>query len=98
MPDGDKKIAEKDVKYELMEVDELPDRPPVQSQLEVQLETIKSDRTKHKKAFCISQYAQATAATAAANILRKRHGWPEVAGWTFATRKVTMPGSGEERT
>lgn len=99
MPDGDKKvIKEKNVKYETLVMDDLPERPPRGSQIEEKLAEIKADTAARGKYACIAQYGQPTAATAAANILRKRHGKPEVAGWWFGTRKVKLEGESEERT
>lgn len=89
-------MKEKDVKYERLVVDDLPERPPRGSQLEDALKEIQADSSLNGKYVCIAQYAQPTAATAAANICRKRHGKPEAYGWWFGTRKVTV--DGEERT
>lgn len=89
-------MKEKDVKYERLVVDDLPERPPRGSQLEDALKEIVADTAIHGKYVCIAQYAQPTAATAAANVSRKRHGSPEAYGWWFGTRKVTV--DGEERT
>lgn len=99
MPDTEaKKIKEKDVKYDRIVMDELPDRPARTSNQEEELVSIKGDRALVGKAICIAQYAQGTAATAAANILRKRHGQPEVEGWEFATRKLNADEDGTVRT
>lgn len=89
---------EKDVKYETIVVDDLPERPPRGSQIEEKLAEIKANTALNGKYACIAQYAQPTAATAAANILRKRHGKPGANGWWFGTRKVKVPGEDTERT
>lgn len=77
--------------------DELPERAARSSAIEEQLAKIQADPEKIGKAICIAQYGEQTAATAAANILRKRHGKPEANGWWFGTRKVTVPGETDER-
>jgi hypothetical protein len=67
------------------------------SPLEGLLDQIKKDETKHSpndegktRWMTIGKYAKATAATAAANVLRQRHGGNKtVEGWEFATGKLT---------
>lgn len=98
MPEAEKKIKEKDVKYETIVMSDLPERPPRGSQIEEKLAEIQGDASLVGKYACIAQYAQPTAATAAANILRKRHGKPEANGWWFGTRKVQVEGEEKERT
>lgn len=93
-----KKVAEKNVRYETIVMDELPERPPHGSKIEDAVQALRNDPARRGKYVCIAQYAQPTAATAAANILRKRHGWPEVAGLWFGTRKVAGENGEEDRT
>lgn len=90
--------AEKDVKYETIVMDDLPERPPHGSKIEDAVTALRNDPQLVGKFVCIAQYAQSTAATAAANILRKRHGWPEVAGLWFGTRKVPGENGEADRT
>lgn len=80
--------APKDVKYDKIAYDEIPERTPRGSVIEEALSEIEATPTDHGKAFCIAQYAKPTAATAAANVCRQRHGKPEANGWWFGTRKV----------
>lgn len=90
-------MKEKDVKYEIIVVEDLPERPARNSQIEEKLAEVQGDTALVGKYVCIAQYAQQTAATAAANILRKRHGQPEANGWWFGTRKVKVNGEDTER-
>lgn len=86
---------EKNVKYEIKPLDgELPERPTRNSQLEDNLKVVAES---HAKTWAmIAAYRAGSAATAAANTLRKRHGQPEAEGWEFKTRRVQV--EGEERT
>lgn len=78
----------KDVKYDRKEFDDIPERAPRGSVIEDQLGEIEADPSLHNRVFCIAQYLRPTAATAAANVARQRHGKPEANGWWFGTRKV----------
>lgn len=90
--------AEKDVRYDTIVMDDLPERAVHGSKIEEGVTAVKNDPALVGKFVCIAQYAQPTAATAAANILRKRHGWESVAGLWFGTRKVPGQNGDPDRT
>lgn len=65
----------RDVNYTLEVVDDLPDLDvPRRSPLEDQIEKIMGESRVHGKYVQIGDYANGSAASAAANVLRKRHG------------------------
>ena len=81
------------VSYDLEMHDDLPDRVTAQgaaSPLEDQLQVIMWDEDRWAPRWArIGRYANAAAAAAAANTLRKRHGdTPEVEGWRFESRRI----------
>lgn len=86
---------ERNVNYTLEIVDELP--APRRgggggggaSPFEPKLQTIASETQYHKKWVLIAGYKNATAATAAKNVLQQRHGRSaNVEGYAFATRPI----------
>lgn len=82
--------AERKVQYGLLEeVEELPDRAQKDSPIQQLLAQIKADTEKHGKWIGIARYENKTAATAAANVERRRRGQDgTISGWEFATRSV----------
>lgn len=93
-------MAERNVDYVLEIVDDIPERTIPRSPLEGTLEKIVADYEKLAKVAAeqgkeakpitaiIALYEKPTACTAAANVLRQRHGTPDVEGWRFETRHV----------
>lgn len=95
----------RDVKFDLVAYDELPEagrRGPSSGALTQIVDQVKELVTSGEVApntpICTNRYAKATAAGAAANVLRKRYGKTAAPyGLTFATRKV-QEDDGEQRT
>lgn len=89
-----------DVQYTLEIVDDLPPKSSGggggggKSVLEEKLEELKGREDAHGKWVLIGKYGKATAAGAAANVLRQRHGRNANAeGYEFAYRKIDQDGS-----
>lgn len=101
MPDTKTKRPQKprDVDYTLEIVDELPEFKATQrSPLEDQIEKIVAEPRSHGKFVRIGSYANGSAASAAANVLRKRHGDKQSVDG-FAIRPVRVDGpDGQPRT
>lgn len=79
----------RDVDYTLEIVDDLPDMEVQRrSPLTDQLERIVATPDSHGKFVRIASYANASAASAAANVLRQKHGKTEsVDGWTIRPKR-----------
>lgn len=73
----------KDVQYGFTEVDALPEREVRASVLEDAVQKIMGGAVSPGKPVIIASYRNRTAASAAANTLRKRHGQPEASGLKF---------------
>lgn len=84
----------RDVNYTLEIVDDLPEAEiQRRSPLEDQLDKIVDTPAAHGKWVRIASYANGSAASAAANVLRKRHGDKEaVEGWTVRTKRADEDG------
>lgn len=84
------------VDYVLEIVDELPPggvRGFGKSALETQLDRVKEGEANHGKWALIGRYKNSTAASAASNVLKQRHGRkPDADGWDFAVRPVGEKG------
>jgi hypothetical protein len=87
-----KKNVQRDVDYTIEFLDDLPGestggqgRPSV---FEDRIDELKSDPAKQRKWARLASYKNASAAAAAANVLRQRHGLPYVEGLHVETRKV----------
>ncbi len=84
----------RDVTYDLEVVDDIPERggpgSGVASPLEDQLAKIADNPDRHHPKWGrIARYANAAAASSAANTLRKRHGdTAGVEGWRFEVRRI----------
>jgi hypothetical protein len=76
-----------DVTYEFEVVGVLPEKEFRSSQLEEAVQKVK-DTVAHGEAVVIASYANRTAASAAANVLRKRHGPPEAHGFKFECHRI----------
>lgn len=77
-------VKKRQVDYAFEVLDEIPEsegRAP--SQLEKSVQKILGGDVPPGKAVIIGRYSNRTAASAAANTLRQRHGWPEVNGLKF---------------
>lgn len=100
MPDTATKRTQKprDVDYTLEIVDDLPDLDVQRrSPLEDQIEKIITEPRSHGKFVRIGSYANGSAASAAANVLRKRHGdKSSVDGFDIRVRRADK--DGEPRT
>jgi len=89
-------MVERSVSYDLETYDDLPDgdgQRRGQSPLEAQLQRIMDDEERHAPRWGrIGRYdgaSHAAAASAAANVLRKRHGERQaVEGWRFEVRRI----------
>lgn len=81
-------MAPKDVQYGFDVVDALPERELRASVLEDAVEQIKLGAVEPGKAVIIARYKNRTAASAAANTLRKRHGQPDAEGFKFECHRV----------
>jgi hypothetical protein len=90
----------RDVDYTLEIVDDLPDlevqrRSPLEDQIKRIIDTPES----HNRFVRIASYANGSAASAAANQLRKRHGDKEaVDGYTVRTKRLATEDDAEPRT
>lgn len=100
-------MTPRDASYVLEIVDDIPQRTIEKSPLEPTLEKIAADYEAQKAAgnekpitAIIALYGKPSACTAAANVLRQRHGTQDVEGWRFETRHVDRkdPETGEEVT
>lgn len=83
--------APRDVDYTLEVLDgDLPEMEVTRkSQLEDQLEKVVANADFHGKWVRIGSYANGSAGTAAANVLRKRHGKDKtIEGWTFKPKRM----------
>ena len=94
-----KSPSPRDVQYEVKTLDSMPEHGTRASVLEEALEAIKKSDPRDDNGnaiWCqIGSYRLGSAASAAANQLRKRHGRsPEVNGWRFTTGKQTKDESG----
>lgn len=89
----------RDVDYTLEIVDDLPDVDLTRrSALEDQIDKIVATEEAHGRFVRIGSYANGSAASAAANVLRKRHGdKAAVDGFTVKPARITGP-NGEPRT
>lgn len=94
-----KSPSPRDVQYEVKTLDSMPEHGTRASVLEEALEAIKKSTPRDAEGnsvWCqIGSYRLGSAASAAANQLRKRHGRsPEVNGWRFTTGKQTKDEAG----
>lgn len=76
-------MPQKDVLYGFDVVDALPESETRPSVLEDAVAQIKANPELVGKAVIIARYKNRTAASAAANTLRKRHGQPDANGFKF---------------
>jgi hypothetical protein len=90
----------RDVNYTLEIVDDLPDLDVARrSPLEDQIAKIVDTPDAHGRFVRIASYANGSAASAAGNQLRKRHGDTEaVDGFTIRTKREVSENGGEPRT
>lgn len=81
--------APRSVNYTLEVVDDLPEPQTVRrSPLEDALDAIKAKEEVHGRWVKIGEYENGTAASAAANVLRQRHGGSSaVEGWTIQPKR-----------
>lgn len=81
--------APRSVNYTLEVVDDLPEPQTVRrSPLEDALDAIKANDQFHGKWVKIGEYENGTASSAAANVLRQRHGGSSaVEGWTIQSKR-----------
>lgn len=95
-------MGERNVAYVLEIVDDIPERSYAPSPLETALENIAKDYeampedSRKPITAIIALYDKPTATTAAANVLRQRHGTQDVEGWRFETRHVKRTVDGQE--
>lgn len=87
------KKYERHVEYGLQVFEELPPQGTGgggrTSPFDDKMESIAGDTGLHGKPVCVAKYKNRTAAAAAANVLRQRHGsTPDAKGWQFPVRKV----------
>lgn len=82
----------RNVDYSLEVVDDLPeDSFARRSPLEDQLDKIVADKSLHGRFVRIGNYANGSAASAAANVLRKKHGDSAIVeGWTVRTKRANV--------
>src|SRR5689334_2914894 len=89
----------RDVKYEVKQLESMPEHGTRASVLEEALDAIQKSNPRDGEGnpvWCqIGSYRLGSAASAAANQLRKRHGrGPEVKGWRFTTGRQTKDENG----